>query len=733
MPLPKEEFPTKGEVSSEEGPYNTPPFMDLTELEESNQQWIAIAPQIRNESSGYLCADSPKAAYALKIAPGNSRFNRQHNLDPPTFAESQFDIILRRQRVRHLGERALKTTAVPSRFLNLTNEFEFAGWGTFQKLQLEPEDRDMGEKRVKSLHDAKILGQFTASALAGNAVLGSVFYALPAVVAVATVYTPISLFIAAMTLFLWRPIMSELSSALPTCGAPYSYLLNVSSKSLAIVGASILLLDFGATSVVSAATAASYLAGEVSLPFPQFVAVVVTLAAFTLISLSGIKESARLALCVLTTHVVTMVVLMIAAFVHWGRTGNTQLEANWSAGSAHSGSTVAKQIFNGFCLGVLGLTGFECVPAYIARIKPGRLPLVLRNLHYPAIIFTTILSLLSIAIVPLDIILAGANVLSVLAELSAGRWLRIWVATDAMVVLCGGVLTGILSACELFEQLAHDRILPNLFLRVTPVTKAPWISILSFVGFCAIIYSSTSASLTIVSKMFSLVWLGAMSLFPISLLLLKFNRGRLPRDSQYPLTIVLLALTITFVVVVGNIYIDPTTAGYFAAYFIAILLMFSVTQSKLRILRWVYWIYDQYPCLHRCIISRNWEQKFIDVFTRSRRHPVCVLVKSDEINYLFRMMLYVSRYEETSCVKIVHFLDEEAGVPSELEANAKILDEAFPEITVDLIIVQASFEPRNVAALAHRLKIPTSLMFMSCPGEQFPYPISDLGTRIITL
>ncbi|KAK7040709.1 hypothetical protein VNI00_009615 [Paramarasmius palmivorus] len=536
-----------------------------------------------------------------------------------------------------------------------------------------------------------------------------------------------------MTLFLWRPIMTELGSALPICGAPYSYLLNISSKSLALVAASILLLDFGATSVVSAATAASYLAGEVSLPFPEYVVAVLVIGAFTLISLSGIKESARLALCVLTIHVLTLVALMVAAFVHWSAIGNSQIKANWDAGSAHSGTTIARQIFNGFCLGVLGLTGFECVPAYIARIKPGRLSLVLRNLHYPAIVFTSVLSLLSLAIVPLDTILQGANVLSVLAELSAGRWLRIWIAADAVFVLCGGVLTGILSACELFEQLAHDRILPNLFLRALPITKAPFVSVLSFVGFCAVIYSSTSASLTIVSKMFSLVWLAAMSLFPISLLLLKFNRGRLPRESNHPLTIILLALAITVTVVIGNIIIDPTTAGYFAIYFVAIVALFSLTQKKIRLLRWLYWVYDQYPSLHRQSISRSWGQKLIDVFTRSKRQPVCILAKSDEINHLFRMILYVSRSEETSCVKIVHFLEEETGIPSELEANAKILDEAFPEITIDLIILHDSFNPCNVAALAHRLAIPTSLMFMSCPGNRFPYPVSELGTRIITL
>ena len=71
--------------------------------------------------------------------------------------------------------------------------------------------------------------------------------------------------------------------------------INVCRKSLAIIGAALLLLDFTASSVVSAATAASYLAGEVALPFPQFVAAAFIVIIFALISLSGLKDSARLA------------------------------------------------------------------------------------------------------------------------------------------------------------------------------------------------------------------------------------------------------------------------------------------------------------------------------------------------------------------------------------------------------------------------------------------------------
>ncbi|TFK40382.1 AAAP amino acid permease [Crucibulum laeve] len=656
---------------------------------------------------------------------------------PPSFRDSQFGIIFRRQRQRPLDNSGLKEyLALPSRFVNLTSSFEFAGWGSITRLKLTREDREAGEAKLNKMRKERVLGQFTASALAGNAVLGSVFYALPAVVAVGGVYSPISLFIATLILFLWRPIMEELASALPISGAPYTYILNVSTKSLALVGASLLLLDFASTAVVSAATAATYLAGEVpSLPFPIWVGAAIVLFLFTIISLTGIKESARIALIVLALHMASMTILIIASSVHWGQIGIDQFKANWEAGrtSNASAGSVAKQIYYGFCLGMLGLTGFECIPAYISRIKPGKFPLVLRNLHIPAIILNTAMMILVLAIVPLDIIKGGANVLSILAQLAGGRWLRIWIVIDAIVVLCGGVLTGILSACELLEQLALHRVLPNFFLRLLPKTGSPFVSVLSFAAFSSALYASAGTSLNIISQMFSLVWLTVMSFFPISLLLLRFNRGRIRRDSPISLVVIFIALIIVPAVLVGNIAVNPLTAAYFAAYFLGIVVIFTATQNKIYLLRWIYWTYDQYPCLHHCRATMAWGKILINLMTNLRRQPVCILVKTDEINHLFHMILYVQKNEETSYLKIVHFYDQEFGVPSELEANAKILDEAFPEITIDLILIDAVFEPTNVAALANHLKIPTSVMFMTCPGKDFPYSMSELGTRIISL
>ncbi|KIM82858.1 hypothetical protein PILCRDRAFT_820149 [Piloderma croceum F 1598] len=430
-----------------------------------------------------------------------------------------------------------------------------------------------------------------------------------------------------------------------------------------------------------------------------------------------------------------MLVLAIASVIAWGRAGNAQLRENWAAGQATSAPEVAHQIFNGICIGMLGLTGFECVPAYVSRIKLGRFPLVLRNLHIPAMVLMAGMMTLVLAVVPLGIVLEGANVLSALGQIAAGRWLRVWVVADAIIVLCGVGLAGLFSACELLEQLAQDRVIPQLFLKTMHYTGSAHISILAFISFCAVLYASSGASLSIVSKMYTLVWLCVMTLFPLSLLLLKFNRGRLPRPRRTSLWVIFGAFAIALIIICGNIAIAPMTAGYFAAYFLAVAIFFTATQNKTRLLGWVYWIYDQSPVLHTWRLTHRWGDWIIDTMTRLRKQPVCILTRTDEINHLFRMVLYVRQNEETSCLKIVHFHDDKrkGGLPLELEANAKILDEAFPEITIDLILVEDSFMPSTVAALAYRLQIPRSLMFMSCPGDYLPYSVDDFGTRIITL
>lgn len=65
------------------------------------------------------------------------------------------------------------------------------------------------------------------------------------------------------------------------------------------------------------------------------------------------------------------------------------------------------------------------------------------------------LMLLVYAMLPSETILGGANVLSVLAEVSVGRPMRILVVADCVLVLCGGVFAGVVTGCRLVESLAR--------------------------------------------------------------------------------------------------------------------------------------------------------------------------------------------------------------------------------------------------------------------------------------
>jgi hypothetical protein len=117
-----------------------------------------------------------------------------------------------------------------------------------------------------------------------------------------------------------------------------------------------------------------------------------------------------------------------------------------------------------------------------------------------------------------------------------------------------------------------------------------------------------------------------------------------------------------------------------------------VSQNKTRLLRSMYWAYDQHALLHSWRCTRGWGQWLVKTIARLKSQPVCVLAKTDEvgsparlvlpfvnlgnldrvqIDHLFQMIIYVCQNEDTSCLKIVHFYRHEEFIPSEIEANAK--------------------------------------------------------------
>lgn len=152
----------------------------------------------------------------------------QVDLESPSYGESQYETIIRRQRwstspssfpwkaVAHLrlltcsgirsNPNALKIphrdltkiisnddnendfSPPASLFPEVLHEFDFAGWGSFSYLEVSAEDitssTEVESRATRSRGDG-VLNTWTATGVAGAAVAGSPFYVFPALVGVA--------------------------------------------------------------------------------------------------------------------------------------------------------------------------------------------------------------------------------------------------------------------------------------------------------------------------------------------------------------------------------------------------------------------------------------------------------------------------------------------------------------------------------------------------------------------
>ncbi|CEH12175.1 hypothetical protein CBOM_00177 [Ceraceosorus bombacis] len=634
-----------------------------------------------------------------------------------------------------------------------SSDVEFAGWGSMSMLVFNQTELESAEHKVLR-RPVAMLGQWRAFALAGNAVTGSAFYSLPAVLAVSGALSPIGMALAALLLWPFRPILVELASALGGSDAGnFTYLSNSTSGAtlFPLLAAAFNLLDALATGAVSAATAASYISAETmttttTLVDMKLISVLLILAT-SIICLMGIKDSSKVALGMVSLHLVTMLILIIAGLISWVRMGNVQLRSNWvdffhgDAVSTVSRRTLTRRnggseksavriVFDATCLAFVGLTGVETTPAYVASVKRGSFEKALRNLHI-SILTEPMLALLIVAVMPLSSSIGTPNILASLAQTSTGAWLRYLVLTDACIVLSGGIITGVVALCGTVEALVSSKVLPRFLSWTLPRTATMANAVLLFAALTMCMCATARFDLTVLSGVFSMVFLCVLTCFPISLLCILHSRRTLPRERKASLLVILTSLSIGLVAIAGNAALAPITLAQMVAYTAVILFVLLALHHRIALVKMFLWTIDQEWTLwnRNSRMRKNakskdgldrssaWRKSIIAWIRKNRSDVVVYFTKTDEISTLVRVLSYIHEHEPAcSRVILVHCFDRVSHIPSELEANSQLVDESFPTITVDLIFVQAEFTPIVVQALSDRLGMPTSRMFISCPS-----------------
>jgi amino acid transporter len=587
----------------------------------------------------------------------------------------------------------------------------------------------------KSQHGHKQLGQLPATAICGNDITSSCLYVSGLVILQSGRLAPFVLLVVAFVLFLYRSIYAEVVGALPLNGGAYNALLNTTSKFRASIAACLTILSYMATAVISANEAMHY-AHSLWHDMPVFVATIILLGLFMCLTIIGITESAIVAIGIFLFHMVTLVILILACGWFLFQHGFDVLHANFqipetalpgaAKENAFLGPGILRTLLFGFAAGLLGISGFESSANFVEEQKDGVFPKTLRNMWIAVSFFNPIMAFLVLAVIPISVVSEHKNnLLSYLGGEAAGGWLLTLVAIDAVLVLSGAVLTSFVGVTGLVRRMSLDRCLPQFLLAENRRGTNHMIIIAFFVLSVSVLFI-TRGDVETLAGVYTISFLSVMALFGIGNILLKTNRAKLPRPTQASLLGVLIAILFVLIGLVGNAVMEPNYLKVFAQYFIPAVLIVSIMLSRITILKGLLFMVRS---IIRSLLSpmhamTRWAK---DLIERINSQEIVFFTRGDNIENLNNAMLYVRQNEHTNRLKVVTVVAKKEDAPPKLKEELEFLDEAYPEIHIEYIVLEGAFGPKLVDELSHRWRIPKNFMFIGSPGTKFKYGLAELG------
>ncbi|MVO08262.1 amino acid permease [Flavobacterium sp. TP390] len=564
----------------------------------------------------------------------------------------------------------------------------------------------------------KKLGELASTAICGNDISSSVLYVSALSIFYAGQYAWITLLIVAFVLFLFRKIYGEVVGALPLNGGAYNALLNTTSKQLASVAATLTLLSYMATAVISANEAMHYLHHLVP-QMPILLATIVLLALFAALVIGGISESAKVAIGIFLFHLASLLVLTLFILYYFFYNGLDQFIENWHLPTHGS---IVMAIFFGFSASMLGVSGFESSANFVEEQKKGVFPKTLRNMWIVVSIINPLMAFFALSIFNMEMLQSDAFQNTLLIEMGlfvGGKWVAMLIAIDAVLVLSGAVLTSYVGVSGLLERMTLDRILPNMLLKKNKRGSSYRIIALFFILSVSVLLI-TKGNVKLLAGVYTISFLSVMALFGFGNILLKLKRSKLPRPEKASWIAVIIAITAVLIALSGNILMEPkddlpSNVQVFLPYFIITIGFIVMMLKRIVILKAILSIFKYFNTKIINLINSIIIQEFV-FFT-----------KNDDLEHLNIVMLYIRENEQTKKIKIVTVVKPNETASERLKNDIAFLDREYPEIKIDFIEIEGEFGPKLINELSKKWKIPVNFMFIASPSDKFPYKIEELG------
>ena len=568
----------------------------------------------------------------------------------------------------------------------------------------------------------KKLNQLAATAICGNDISSSCLYVSALAIVYSGQYAWVALLMVAAVLFLFRSIYGEVVGALPLNGGAYNALLNTTKKSTASLAATLTVLSYMATAVISASEAIKY--ADSLLKFLPIIPVTIgLLIVFMGLVILGIGESSKVAIAIFIFHLLSLIVLCFFCAYYFMTHGMDTLIANFQR-PVEGGVITA--LFFGFSAAMLGISGFESSANYVEEQQNGVFPKTLRNMWIVVTIFNPLIAFLALAIIPMSEINTNQDaLLSYMGQTSGGNLLSILVGIDAALVLSGAVLTSYVGVGGLMERMTLDRILPKFLLKKNKGGTSYRIFILFFI-LCTSVLLVTQGNLAKLAGVYTIAFLSVMVLFGIGNVLLKVNRSRLPRPERSTWIGLLVAITAIILALFGNIILNPSYLGIFIEYLIPTSMIVFFMLYKTRILKAIL-SFINYVTPKKNSIFKPLNFKIDVTIRKLNAQKFVFFTNNDNVEILNKVLLYISKNENTRRLKIVAVLNDDDKVYPGLKSDVEVLDRAYPDIDIEFVEEHGVFGPEKIKELSKKWNIPVNFMFIGSPGDKFPYRIQQLG------
>ncbi len=576
----------------------------------------------------------------------------------------------------------------------------------------------------------KKLNELSATAICGNDISSSVLYVSALSIAFSGQYAWITLLIVSLVLFLFRKIYGEVVGALPLNGGAYNALLNTTSKFTASFAATLTLLSYMATAVISANEAIHYIQHLIP-AMPIILATIVLLGIFALLTIGGITESAKVAIGIFLFHLSSLFILSGFIVYFFLTNGIALFFQNWELPS--TGGSVASAIFFGFAVSMLGVSGFESSANFVEEQKKGVFPKTLKNMWIVVSVINPLMAIFALALFSIPVLQSDSFQNTLLVEMAShvgGNWMAILISIDAFLVLSGAVLTSFVGVSGLLERMTLDRILPQFFLKKN-ARRSSYRIIIMFLFLTISVLLITHGNVKILAGVYTISFLSVMALFGIGNILLKVKRDRLPRPEKAKWSVVLFGIIAVLIALTANILIEPkdnspSNLSIFLDYFIPAIIFVVIMLNRTLLLKILLKVIHSLFDPVRSIVLKT-DKKILSIINNINSQVFVFFTKGDNIASLNKVMLYIIKNEHTRKIKIVLVQNEGNVVPKNLKKDIDFLDREYPEINIEFILEKGTFSPSLIKILSKRWNIPINFMFIGSPSDKFPYKIEELG------